>query len=117
LRHPQLARVKLPEPTGKKNFASCEAGHRHYCCRRFIMRPVEVAESQEIAMAMTASFPFAQTRAGARGSRSRWRRFLDAMIEARRRKAEDEVARYLRRYWHQLPPHIRDELANRTMGS
>ena len=60
-------------------------------------------------MAMTASFPFA-----ARGSRSRWRRFLDAMIEARRRKAEDEVARYLRRHWRQLPPHIRDEFANRT---
>jgi hypothetical protein len=74
-------------------------------------------ESQEIAVAMTASFPFAQTSAAARGSRSRWRRFLDAMIEARRRKAEDEVARYLRRYWYQLPPHIRDELANRTMGS
>jgi hypothetical protein len=78
---------------------------------------VEVAESQEIAMAMTASFPIAQTRAGARGSRSRLRRFLDAMIEARRRKAENEVARYLRRHWHQLPPHIRDELANRTVGS
>lgn len=68
-------------------------------------------------MAMTAYFPFAETRAGAWGTRSKWRRFLDAMIEARRRKAEDEVARYLRRYWYQLPPHIRDELANRTMGS
>jgi hypothetical protein len=59
------------------------------------MRSVEVVESQEIAIAMTASFPFAETRAGARGIRSRWRRFLDAMVEARRRKAEDEVARYL----------------------
>lgn len=68
-------------------------------------------------MAMTAHFPFAETRAEARGSRSKWRRFLDPMIEARRRKAEDEVARYLRRYWYQLPPQIRDELANRTMGS
>jgi len=68
-------------------------------------------------MAMTAYFAFAETGAGARGSRSKWRRFLDAMIEARRRNAEDEVARYLRRYWYQLPPQIRDEVANRTMGS
>jgi hypothetical protein len=52
-------------------------------------------------MAMTAYFPFAETRAGAWGTRSKWRRFLDAMIEARRRKAEDEVARYVRRYWYQ----------------
>jgi hypothetical protein len=78
---------------------------------------VELADSREIAMAMTAYFPFAEERAGARGSRSKWRRFLDAMIEARRRKAEDEVARYLRRYWYALPPQIRDELANRSMGS
>ena len=68
-------------------------------------------------MAMTAYFPFAETGAGARGSRSKWRRFLDAMIEAQRRKAEDEIDRYLRRNWYQLPPKIRDEVANRTMGS
>jgi hypothetical protein len=68
-------------------------------------------------MAMTAYFPFAETRAGAPRSRSRWRRFLDAMIEARRRKADDEVAGYRHRYWYQLPPQIRDEFANRTMGS
>jgi len=68
-------------------------------------------------MAMTAYFPFAERRAGARGNRSRWRRFLDAMMEARRRQAEDEVARYVRRYQYQLPPQTRDELANRTMGS
>jgi hypothetical protein len=63
--------------------------------------PGEDADSPEIAMAMTAYFPFAKTRAGARGSRSKWRHLLDAMIEARRRKAEDEVARYLQRYWYQ----------------
>ena len=67
-------------------------------------------------MAMTAYFPFTQTGAGARARRSTWRRFLDAMIEARRRKAEDEVARYLGHYWYQFPPQIRDELANRSKG-
>ncbi len=68
-------------------------------------------------MAMTAYFSFAETRTGARGSRSKWRHLLDAMIEARRRKAEDEVARYLRRNWYQLPRQIRDGFGNRTMGS
>jgi hypothetical protein len=101
----------------QKFFATYEVAHRHCCCRRFMMRLVEVADSRKIAMAMTAYSPFAETRAGARGSRSKWRRFLDAMIGGRRRKAEDEVARYLRRYWYQLPRQIRDEFANRTMGS
>ena len=78
------------------------------------MAPMELADSREIAMAMTAYFPFVETTA--RG-RSRWRRFLDAMIEARRRKAEEEVAQYLRRHWYELPPQIRDDLANRGMGS
>jgi hypothetical protein len=32
------------------------------------------------------------------------------MIEAQRRKAEKEIDRYLRRYWHQFPPRTRDEL-------
>jgi hypothetical protein len=39
------------------------------------------------------------------------------MIEARRCKAEEEVAQYLRRHWYELPPQIRDDLANRGMGS
>ena len=80
------------------------------------MRPVEFAESREIAMAMTAYFPFAETRAGARGRGSRWRRFLHAMIELRRRKADAEVAEYLRRRWHDFPPQIRAELETRRMG-
>ena len=65
-------------------------------------------------MAMIAYFPFVETTAL---GRSRWRRFLDAMIEARRRKAEEEVAQYLRRHWYELPPQIRDDLANRGVGS
>jgi hypothetical protein len=81
------------------------------------MSAMEFAESREIAMAMTAYSPFAEARAGARSGRSKWSRFLDAMIEARRRKAEEEVAQYLRRHWYEFPPQIRDELANRGMGS
>jgi hypothetical protein len=81
------------------------------------MRSVEVAESPEIAMSVTAYFPLAETRAGARRSPSMWRRVLDAMIESRRRKAEEEVDRYIRRSWYQPPPQTRDELASRGMGS
>jgi hypothetical protein len=80
------------------------------------MRPVEVAESREIAMSMTAYFPFAETQAGARRSRSRWRRLLDVMIESQQRKAEAEADRYFRRYWYQLPPQTRDELSSRGLG-
>ena len=68
-------------------------------------------------MSMTAYFPVAETQAGARRSRSMWRRVLDAMIEAQRRKAEKEIDRYLRRYWHQFPPRTRDELTSRIIGS
>jgi hypothetical protein len=77
------------------------------------MGPIEVAESREIAMSMTASFPFAETQASTRRSRSTWRRFLDAMIEAQQRKAEVQADRYLRRY----PPQTRDGLTSRMMGS
>ncbi len=79
------------------------------------MAPMELADSREITMAMTAYVPFVETTTWARPSR--WRRFLDAMIEARRRKAEEEVAQYLRRHWYELPPQIRDDLANRGVGS
>lgn len=68
-------------------------------------------------MSMTAYFPFAETQAGARRSRSTWRRLLDAMIEAQQRKAEAEADRYFRRYWYQLPPQTRDELSSRGVGS
>jgi hypothetical protein len=77
------------------------------------MGSVKVAKSREIAMSMTAYFPVAETQAGARRSRSMWRRFLDAIEE----KAEEEADRYLRRYWYQLPPQTRDELTYRMMGS
>src|SRR5438132_13098493 len=97
----------------KKFVATCEIGHRRDARDRFMMHLVELAESREIAMSMTAYFPFAEAHAGARGSRSKWSRFLDAMIEARKRKAEEEVARYVRHHWYEFPPQIRVELANR----
>jgi hypothetical protein len=80
------------------------------------MRPLEVTESSEIAMSMTAYFPVVGTQAGARRSRSRWCRLLDAMIESQQRKAEAEADRYFRRYWYQLPPQTRDELSSRALG-
>jgi hypothetical protein len=46
-----------------------------------------------------------------------WRRVLDAIVESRRRKAEEEVDQYLRHYWYQLPPQTGDELTSRGMGS
>jgi hypothetical protein len=106
-----------PPSCRQKTFVNCEIGHRHHWRCRFIMGAMEFAESREIAMAMTAYFPFAKAHAGARSGRSKLSRFLDAMIEARRRKAEEEVAQYLRRHWYEFPAQIRDELANRGMGS
>jgi hypothetical protein len=105
--------LQLTKSSRQKFFATCEVAHRHWSCPRSIMRSVEVAESREIAMSMTAYFPIAETQAGARRSRSMWRRFFDAMIEAQQRKAEEEADRYLRRY----PPHTRDALTYRMMGS
>jgi hypothetical protein len=45
-----------------------------------------------------------------------WRHFLDLIIEARTRKAEHELAEYLKRYWHQLPPQVRIEFERRSVG-
>jgi len=38
-----------------------------------------------------------------RGGRSIWRAFLDRIMEGRTRKAEAEIAQYLRRCGRQLP--------------
>src|SRR5439155_20824756 len=113
------ARGSIPtrRPGHQKNFATCEIGHRHDARVRFMMRPVELAESRESAMSMTAYFPFAEGHAGARGSRSKWTRFLDAIVEARKRKAEEEVARYVHHHGYDFPPQIRDELVNRGLVS
>jgi hypothetical protein len=45
-----------------------------------------------------------------------WRQFLDWIIEARTRKAEHEVAEYLKRHWHHLPPQVRIEFEHRSVG-
>jgi hypothetical protein len=39
-----------------------------------------------------------------------WRNFVSAVLKARDRNVEDEVAEYLHRYRHDLPPEVWIEL-------
>ena len=50
-------------------------------------------------------------------NRSVWRQFLDAVIEPRTRDAEHEIAHYLARHRHDLPPQVCIELERRRFGS
>ncbi len=50
-------------------------------------------------------------------SHSVWRQFLDAVIEPRTRDAEHEIAHYLARHRHDLPPQVCIELERRRFGS
>jgi hypothetical protein len=49
-------------------------------------------------------------------NRSVWRQFLDSMIDARTPTAEDEIAHYLERHRHDLPPQMWIELERRRFG-
>jgi hypothetical protein len=49
-------------------------------------------------------------------NRSVWRQFLDAVIEPRTRDAEHEIAHYLARHRHDLPPQVWIELERRRFG-
>ena len=50
-------------------------------------------------------------RIGMRGpTHSAWRRFVDAVLEARDWNVEDEVAEYLDHHRHDLPPEVSIEL-------
>jgi hypothetical protein len=49
--------------------------------------------------------------------RSVWRQFLDAVIEPRARDTEHEIAQYLTRHRHDLPPQVCIELERRRFGS
>jgi hypothetical protein len=49
-------------------------------------------------------------------NRSVWRQFLDAVIEPRTRDAEQEIAHYLARHRHDLPPQLWIELERRRFG-
>jgi hypothetical protein len=44
-----------------------------------------------------------------------WRRFVTAVLARPTRKAEDEIAEYLERHQHDLPPALRIELERRRM--
>jgi hypothetical protein len=50
-------------------------------------------------------------------NRSLWRQFLDAVIEPRARDAEHDIAHYLARHRHDLPPQVCMELERRRFGS
>jgi hypothetical protein len=45
-----------------------------------------------------------------------WREFFAKVLTAPARKAEDEIAEYLERHQHDLPPMLRIELERRNMG-
>jgi len=51
-----------------------------------------------------------------RGDFSVWRRFVATVLAGATRKAEDEIAEYLERHQHDLPPALRIELERRRMG-
>jgi hypothetical protein len=48
--------------------------------------------------------------------RSVWRQFLDSMSDACTPRVEDEIAHYLARHRHDLPPQVYIELERRRFG-
>ena len=67
-------------------------------------------------MTMTASFSSLEAPAVRRGNCSVWRQFFVTVLGGPTRKAEDEIAEYLERHQHDLPPMLRIELERRRMG-
>ena len=65
---------------------------------------------------MTATFSSLDGIGMRRGNRSVWRKLLDAVIEPRTRDAEHEIAHYLARHRHDLPPQVLIELERRRFG-
>jgi hypothetical protein len=45
-----------------------------------------------------------------------WRRFFTRVLAGPTPKAEDEIAEYLERHQHDLPPALRIELERRSMS-
>jgi len=45
-----------------------------------------------------------------------WRRFFTKVLAGSTPKAEDEIAEYLERHQHDLPPALRIELERRSMS-
>jgi hypothetical protein len=65
---------------------------------------------------MTATFSSLDGIGSKQRNHSVWRQFLDSVIEARTPRAEDEIARYLARHRHDLPPGVWIELERRRFG-
>jgi hypothetical protein len=55
--------------------------------------------------------------ATAQSHHSLWRRFIEALMEGRRRKAAGELAEYLRSHKHGLSDEVRAELKRRCMAN
>jgi hypothetical protein len=53
---------------------------------------------------------------GVRRGISVWRHFFTRLLVEPTRKAEDELAEYLERHQHDLPPALRIELERRSMS-
>jgi hypothetical protein len=51
-----------------------------------------------------------------RGELSVWRQFVATVLSGPTRNAEDEIAEYLERHQHDLPPALRIELERRCVG-
>ena len=45
-----------------------------------------------------------------------WRRFFTKVLAEPTRRAEDEIAEYVERHQHDLPPALRIELERRSMS-
>ena len=45
-----------------------------------------------------------------------WRRFFTKVLTEPTRRAEDEIAEYVERHQHDLPPALRIELERRSMS-
>jgi hypothetical protein len=45
-----------------------------------------------------------------------WRRFFTKVLTEPPRRAEDEIAEYVERHQHDLPPALRIELERRSMS-
>lgn len=65
---------------------------------------------------MTSTFSSLDGIGSTQRNRSVWREFLDSVIEARTPRAEDEIAHYLARHRHDLPPQVWIELDRRRFG-
>ena len=65
---------------------------------------------------MTTAFSSLDGMGPKQPNQSVWRQFLDAVIEPRTRDADHEIAHYLARHRHDLPPQVCIELERRRFG-